>query len=143
MNNDHVKVDATRLNSNEDGMGDMDEPSELGVKQRNRFDYFSSNAQGAQGSQMRIESSDRAQSTKFKTMDESPDPALGFHSSKHKNLTLFDPNSTQTNALLHVKDNRFNLFLQQVYYSEKCSWFYIGLLVLSFGLILVTIFDGF
>ena len=30
-----------------------------------------------------------------------------------------------------------------MYYSEKCSWFYIGLLVLSFGLILVTIFDGF
>ena len=30
-----------------------------------------------------------------------------------------------------------------MYYSEKCSWFYIGLLVLSFGLIVVTIFDGF
>ena len=55
----------------------------------------------------------------------------------------FDPNSTQTNALLNIKDNQFNLILQQVYYSEKCSWFYIGLLVLSFGLILVTIFDGF
>ena len=36
-----------------------------------------------------------------------------------------------------------NLCLQQVYYSEKCSWFYIGLLILSFGLIMVTIFDGF
>lgn len=55
----------------------------------------------------------------------------------------FDPNSTMTNALLNIKDNQFNLILQQVYYSEKCSWFYIGLLVLSFGLILVTIFDGF
>lgn len=30
-----------------------------------------------------------------------------------------------------------------MYYSEKCSWFYIGLLILSFGLILVTVFDGF
>ena len=29
---------------------------ELGVKQRNRFDYFSSSTQGAQGSQMKIES---------------------------------------------------------------------------------------
>lgn len=55
----------------------------------------------------------------------------------------FNPNSTQTNALLSIRDNQFNLILQQVYYSEKCSWFYIGLLVLSFGLILVTIFDGF
>ena len=93
---------------------------------------------------MRIESSDRGHSAKFKTKEESPDASLGFHSSVHlKNIALFDPNTTQTNALLHVKDNRFNLFLQQVYYSEKCSWFYIGLLVLSFGLILVTIFDCF
>ena len=58
-------------------------------------------------------------------------------------MSLFDPNSSQTNALLNIHDNRFNLFLQQVYYSEKCSRFYIGLLVLSFGLIMVTIFDGF
>ena len=36
-----------------------------------------------------------------------------------------------------------NLCLQQIYYSEKCSWFYIGLLILSFGLVMVTIFDGF
>ena len=62
----------------------------------------------------------------------------------HRDVSPFDTSqSSQTNALLHVKDNRFNLFLQQVYYSDKCSWFYIGLLVLSFGLILVTIFDGF
>ena len=44
---------------------------------------------------------------------------------------------------MSIHDNQFNLILQQVYYSEKCSWFYIGLLILSFGLILVTIFDGF
>lgn len=55
----------------------------------------------------------------------------------------FDANTTQTNALLSIKDNQFNLILQQVYYSDKCSWFYIGLLVLSFGLVLVTAFDGF
>jgi len=58
-------------------------------------------------------------------------------------MSAFDPNTTQTNALLNIRDNRMNLFLQQVYYSEKCSWFYIGLLVLSFGLVMVTIFDGF
>ena len=42
-----------------------------------------------------------------------------------------------------MRDNRFNLMLQQMYYSEKCSWFYVALLVLSILLILVTIVDGF
>lgn len=56
---------------------------------------------------------------------------------------IFDPNSTQTNALLSIRDNQFNLILQQVYYSERCQWFYIGLLALSLTLILVTILDGF
>lgn len=55
----------------------------------------------------------------------------------------FDASMSQTNALLSIRDNQFNLILQQVYYSDKCSWFYIGLLVLSFGLVLVTAFDGF
>lgn len=36
-----------------------------------------------------------------------------------------------------------NVVLQQLYYSPKCSYFYISLLVMSFLLILVTIFDGF
>lgn len=45
--------------------------------------------------------------------------------------------------LLNVRDNTCNLVLQQMYYSDKCSYFYIGLLFLGFGLILVTIFDGF
>ena len=81
--------------------------------------------------------------------DESPDSShkkldhLGMPGVMGGELHVYDPNSTQTNALLNIRDNRFNLFLQQVYYSEKCSWFYIALLVLSFGLILVTIFDGF
>ena len=30
-----------------------------------------------------------------------------------------------------------------MYYSDNCSFFYIALLILGFGLILVTIFDGF
>jgi len=89
---------------------------------------------------MKIESSERA----HEPNDASPDESMGFPRSLHRDVSPFDTNqSSQTNALLHVKDNRFNLFLQQVYYSDKCSWFYIGLLVLSFGLILVTIFDGF
>ena len=74
--------------------------------------------------------------------EESPDD-MGLPKSMPTQLSAFDPNSTQTNALLNIRDNQFNLILQQVYYSDKCSWFYIGLLVLSFGLILVTIFDGF
>jgi len=49
MKDSHQRVDAVRLHSNEDGMGDQDEPAtiDLGVKQRKGFDYFSSNAQGA------------------------------------------------------------------------------------------------
>ena len=30
-----------------------------------------------------------------------------------------------------------------MYYSEKCSWFYVGLLIFSVVLIIVTIIDGF
>jgi len=55
----------------------------------------------------------------------------------------FDPFNQQTNELLDVKDNKLNLILQQLYYSPKCSWFYIFMLILSCGLILVTIIDGF
>jgi len=55
----------------------------------------------------------------------------------------FDPFNQQTNELLDVKDNKLNLILQQLYYSPKCSWFYIFMLVLSCGLIIVTIIDGF
>ena len=55
----------------------------------------------------------------------------------------FDPNTTQTNALLSIQDDQFNVVLQQLYYSPKCSYFYISLLVMSFLLILITIIDGF
>ena len=58
-------------------------------------------------------------------------------------FSAFDPNTTQTNDLLNIRDNRFNLVLQQVYYSDKCQWFYILLLLFAFILILVTIWDGF
>ena len=52
MKDSHQRVDAVRLHSIEDGMGDQDEPVaiDLGIKQRKSFDYFSSNTQGAQGS---------------------------------------------------------------------------------------------
>jgi len=55
----------------------------------------------------------------------------------------FDPNTTQTNALLSIRDNQVNLLLQQVYYSPKCQYFYIALLLMSLMLILITIVDGF
>ena len=112
------------------------------MKQRGRFDYFSSNAQGAQGSQMRIQSNQAPAS--FNDDTEVSPEHVGFPiGGKVDALNAFDPNTTQTNALLNIRDNRMNLFLQQVYYSEKCSWFYIGLLILSFGLVMVTVFDGF
>jgi len=111
-----------------------------GVKQRNRFDYFVSTAQGSQGSQMKIESK---HFDKQNAHEQSPEEGLGFPRVMREEVSMFDANTTQTNALLSIRDNRFNLLLQQVYYSEKCQWFYIGLLVLSFGLVLVTVFDGF
>jgi hypothetical protein len=57
----------------------------------------------------------------------------------------FDPNTTQTNALLAMRldDDKFNLTLQQLYHSAKCQWFYIFLFLLSIFLILITIADGF
>lgn len=54
-----------------------------------------------------------------------------------------DPNSTQLNDLLSTRENQFNLVLQQIYYSKKCSYFYIALLVLSCMLVIVLIVDGF
>lgn len=55
----------------------------------------------------------------------------------------YDPNTSHTNALLSIEDDQMNVMLQQLYYSPKCSYFYISLLVMSVLLILVTIFDGF
>jgi len=55
----------------------------------------------------------------------------------------FDPNTTQTNDLLNIRDNQLNLALQQIYYSDKCSYFYIMLLIMACILIFVTIIDGF
>jgi len=47
------------------------------------------------------------------------------------------------NALLNTRDNQLSIVLQQLYFSKKCSYFYISLLVVSFLLIVVTIYDGF
>lgn len=51
----------------------------------------------------------------------------------------------QTNALLHLgsEPNRFDRFLSELYYSRRCSYFYIGLLIIGCLLILTTIIDGF
>ncbi len=46
------------------------------------------------------------------------------------------------NALLNIKDNQLNIFLQGCYYSKYCSGFYICLLVFALTLILVTIIMG-
>lgn len=49
----------TKLETHESGLNDSNVATgtiDLGVKQRNRFEYFASNSQGSQGSQMRIES---------------------------------------------------------------------------------------
>ena len=46
-------------------------------------------------------------------------------------------------ALLSIREGQFTILLQQIYYSPRCSYFYITLLALSFLLILVTIVDGF
>ena len=47
------------------------------------------------------------------------------------------------NALLNIRDNQFNIFLQGLYFNKNCSYVYIGLLCMSLILIAVTIFDGF
>ena len=43
--------------------------------------------------------------------EESPDD-MGLPKSMPGQLSAFDPNSTQTNALLNIRDNQFNLILQ-------------------------------
>ena len=47
------------------------------------------------------------------------------------------------NALLNIRDNQLNIFLQGLYFNKNCSYVYIGLLFMSLLLIAVTIFDGF
>ena len=121
------------------------------MKQR-KFDYFSAGStQGSQGSQMKIESTAKKTSSfeiegggKYQNTGRAQETVNDDVGHPHLDEPdLFDPNTTQTNALLGVKDKKCNLILQRIYYSDKCSYFYIGLLLLSFGLILVTIFDGF
>jgi len=52
-------------------------------------------------------------------------------------------NNTRTNELLNVEEDRVDQFLQSMYYSRKCQYFYIGLLCACCLLIITTIFDGF
>ena len=55
-----------------------------------------------------------------------------------------DPfNTTQTNELLNVRHRRFDQVLHHVYFSKQCQYFYIGLLCIGVGLIVITIVDGF
>ena len=56
-----------------------------------------------------------------------------------------DPlNSTHTNELLNVGGTgEFDRLLQQIYYSPKCQYFYIGLLAMGCLLIVATIINGF
>ena len=52
-------------------------------------------------------------------------------------------NTSQMNALLNIRDNQLNIFLQHVYFHKRFNLFYYAVLVLSLLLILVTIIDGF
>ena len=53
-------------------------------------------------------------------------------------------NSTQTNELLNVGGtSEFDRLLQQMYYSPKCQYFYIGLLAMGCLLIIFTMINGF
>lgn len=45
--------------------------------------------------------------------------------------------------MMSEHDSKLNIFLQQLYFSKKCVYFYYGLLFLTLLLILVTIIDGF
>lgn len=42
--------------------------------------------------------------------DRSPD-GVGFPQGNSVSLSPFDPNTTQTNALLNIRDNQFNIIL--------------------------------
>ena len=53
-----------RIDSREDSEPGLDEPSSMGIgSKRNGYEYFSTNAQGAQGSQMKKEESKEAAGT--------------------------------------------------------------------------------
>ena len=104
---------------------------------------FNEMPQGSQGVQMKQAEDDMGESPRVEDIDFS---TKINQQDTHVDTRLqpsFDPNTTMTNDLLNAHDNNFNLLLQQIYYSEKCSWFYISLLILAFVLIIVTIIDGF
>ena len=47
------------------------------------------------------------------------------------------------NDLMQNRENSINQFLQSLYYSDRCVYFYYVLLFMSLLLIIVTIVDGF
>ena len=78
-----------RIDSREDSEPGLDEPSSMGIgSKRNGYEYFKTNAQGAQGSQMKIEESKEAAGTlklikkqnseEFGTSPRGTDNELGF-----------------------------------------------------------------
>jgi len=55
----------------------------------------------------------------------------------------FDPNSTQTRNLLSIEQSRLEIYLQRLYQSKRCQYFYILLLLSSVTLVIVTLAKGF
>eukprot|EP00347_Sterkiella_histriomuscorum_P015808 403355606 len=56
---------------------------------------------------------------------------------------VFDPNTTQTRALLNISESRFDIYLQRTYQSNQCQFFYIFLMLFSVMLVILTIWKGF
>mmetsp|Transcript_26268 Transcript_26268/g.25444 ORF Transcript_26268/g.25444 Transcript_26268/m.25444 type:complete len:134 (-) Transcript_26268:459-860(-) len=46
-------------------------------------------------------------------------------------------------ALLSVEQNNLDMFLQRTYFNPRCQFFYLGLMVVSIGLLLLTCIFGF
>ncbi|CDW76785.1 UNKNOWN [Stylonychia lemnae] len=86
-------------------------------------DYDPNNSirnQGTQGDQMKF--------------DQEPEPHI---------YQKFDPNSTQTRALLSVDQSRLEIYLQRLYQSSRCQFFYLFLMIFSVLLVVFTLWRGF
>eukprot|EP00347_Sterkiella_histriomuscorum_P008615 403344418 len=55
----------------------------------------------------------------------------------------FQQSNTETRALLDVEQSRFEIYLQRLYLSPNCQYFYLGLLVVSLILVIATLVQGF
>lgn len=103
-NNSHLETIESGLN---DSGGQQSAINMGSVGQKKGFEYL----QGAQGSQMKIESNMGPFDAHKDDMEISPED-LGYPRGMHGgDLNAFDPNTTQTNALLNIRDNRINLCL--------------------------------